>query len=94
MAAADFLPALGLAVFGDAGSAWCPSSAQGTGACAGRAAAPRATLASVGAELLLDAALDYDSPTRFRLGVAMPVRGREAVGAKPATIFFTLGLPF
>jgi hypothetical protein len=81
-----------LAVFGDAGSAWCP---PGTfGACSGSIDTVRTTLASVGAELLLDTALDYDSPTRFRLGAAMPVRGRETVGAKRAMIYFTLGLPF
>jgi hypothetical protein len=87
-----FFQRSGLAVFGDAGSAWCPPHTFG--ACSGIADSLRTTLASVGAELLLDAALDYDSPTRFRLGVALPVRGRETVGAKRATIFFTLGLPF
>jgi hypothetical protein len=44
--------------------------------------------------LLFDAAIDYDTPTRFRLGVAAPVHGRAAVGAKSVTAYFSLGLPF
>ena len=82
-----------LAVFTDAGSAWCPSLAAATAACP-KGQTPRTTLASVGAEFLIDAALDYDSPTRFRIGVATPTAGKDAVGAKAITAYFTLGFPF
>jgi hypothetical protein len=83
----------GLTVFGDAGSAWCPANATATSVCIADSP-PHTTLASVGAELLLDAALEYDTPTRFRFGVAAPVHGREATGAGKLTVFFSLGQPF
>lgn len=87
-----FFQRSGLAVFGDAGSAWCPVNAATSGCPDGNVR--RQTIAGVGAEWLLDTALEYDSPTRFRLGFAAPVQGRTATGAKSSTVYFTLGLPF
>jgi hypothetical protein len=49
---------------------------------------------SAGGELDLDTALQYDFPARFRLGFAVPVSGREAVGAKPVSTYFTIGSSF
>jgi hypothetical protein len=93
-----FFDRLSAAAFADAASAWCPASID-------RAAqllclddegltptGPR-WLASVGAELGLDAAIDYDSPFRFRLGVAVPVRERQRA-ARRASVYFTLGTAF
>jgi hypothetical protein len=48
---------------------------------------------SAGAELLMDTTMDYDDTNRFRLGFAMPVRGRDA-RTKEFTAYFSLGLPF
>ena len=79
--------------FGDAGSAWCPGGAPALVCPIGET--PRDIIASAGGELILDTTLDYDSTTRFRLGVAAPVRGRLLVpGTNQATVYFTLGLPF
>ena len=47
----------------------------------------------MGGELGLDAALDYDTPYRFRLGVAHPVRGTGAA-LRPTTFYITLGSTF
>jgi hypothetical protein len=82
-----------LAVFGDAGSAWCPALSHATQVCPA-GGTPHTVLASAGAELLFDATLDYDEPTRFRVGIARPVRGRAAAGARAVTAYLSLGLPF
>jgi hypothetical protein len=47
----------------------------------------------VGAELNLDAALQYDQGYRLRLGVAAPVRERARAG-RAASLYGTLGLSF
>ncbi len=64
-----------LSVFGDAASAWCPAGAASAGCPTG--GTTREVLASVGGELALDVAVDYDRPTRFRIGAALPVQGGE-----------------
>lgn len=76
-----FIDRASVALFGDAGDAWCP--AQATSLCG---VSQRRVLASAGAELALDTALQYDSPFRFRLGVALPVSGRER--ARAATVLY------
>jgi hypothetical protein len=80
-----------LALFADAGRASCP--AHSTPACA-PSATDGPTLASIGAELDLDSALQYDVPYRFRFGVAHPVRGREYAGASTITGYVTIGASF
>jgi Tol biopolymer transport system component len=89
-----FIPLLfdkiSFSAFADAGRATCPSDAEGV--CAGNPGGP--WLASVGGELNLDTALQYDFPARFRLGVAVPVEGREAVGAKRVSGYLTIGSSF
>ncbi|HEX3158992.1 MAG TPA: hypothetical protein VHQ45_10775 [Gemmatimonadaceae bacterium] len=91
-----FLDRTALALFAEGGSAWC-SEAAAAGrriACTGGASDPR-WLASVGAELSLDAAvLEWDSTYRFRVGVAAPVRGRELTGADAASVYVTVGRAF
>ncbi len=64
-----------MSFFGDAASAWCPAGVAAAGCPTGET--PRHVLASVGGELALDMAVDYDRPTRFRVGAALPVRGTE-----------------
>jgi hypothetical protein len=81
------------AAFGEAGRAFCPASASETPIC--QAAIDNAPwLASVGAEVDFDTAVQYDVPARFRLGFAVPVRGRAAVGADRASVYLTVGSSF
>lgn len=53
-------------------------------------------IASAGAELNVNAAiLSWDSPVRYRLGVAAPVAGREHVAdLRPVTVYFAVGAAF
>jgi hypothetical protein len=51
-------------------------------------------LASLGAEIDFDTAIQYDVPARFRLGFAFPVAGRTAVGADRASLYLTIGSSF
>jgi hypothetical protein len=86
-----FLARSSVSVFAEGASAWCPPSVIGT--CEARDSGRR-TIASAGAELNLDAALQYDVPYRFRLGVASPVAGTRYFGGGRVGAFFTLGLSF
>ena len=92
-----FIPLLfdriSMSLFGDAGRAFCPVSAGMTDAC--RRPRTRAPwLASVGGEIDFDTAVQYDFAARFRLGVAVPVAGREAASANKASIYLTVGSVF
>lgn len=86
-----FVDRASLSLFSDAARAWCPTSA--VPACA-PSSNDGPTLASVGAELNLDSALQFDVPYRFRLGLAHPVHGRAYSGASALTTYATLGLAF
>lgn len=86
-----FLDRASVSAFADAGRATCPASA--TVVCPGSAGrAP--TLASVGAELDLDTALQYDAPYRLRLGVAHPVAGAAYARVRRVSVYLTLGGSF
>jgi Tol biopolymer transport system component len=92
-----FIPILfdriSVSAFADAGRAFCPASADSEGVCRlARQDSP--WLASVGGEIDLDTAIQYDFPARFRIGVAVPVSGRAAVGANSASAYATLGSSF
>ncbi|MEO7218139.1 MAG: hypothetical protein ABI026_08090, partial [Gemmatimonadaceae bacterium] len=86
-----FLDRASLSLFGDAGRASCPGHA--TPACS-PSSTDGPTLASVGGELNLDSALQFDVPYRFRLGIARPMHGAAYAGASTVTAFATLGLGF
>ncbi|MBI1810013.1 MAG: hypothetical protein HYR75_08970 [Gemmatimonadetes bacterium] len=88
-----FFRSLSAIAFADAATAWCPAGTAPSAACP-LGPTPRDWLASAGAELDLDAALEYDVPYRFRLGVAQPVAGRKYTGATGPALFFALGLSF
>lgn len=82
-------------LFGDAASAWCGSSNPDTQACFSPLETTRTTIASAGAELSLNAALlAWDAPERYRVGIAVPVRGRRETDASRFTIYFAAGFPF
>lgn len=88
-----FVDRASLVVFGDAATAWCPPSAAGRPACVGALSEAR-WLGSVGAELNLDIALQYDVGYRGRLGVAFP-RPDAALGITGgARAFVAVGRSF
>ena len=100
-----FFDKTSLSLFADAGTAWCPSLAppslerQVCSTAAQRNAIRDLTahdlIASIGGELDLTAAvLSWDAPYRFRLGFALPVRGRDLTGAAAVSGYFAVGLSF
>jgi hypothetical protein len=63
-----------LALFSDVARAWCPGSLARVNTVVCEAPGRRdGTLASAGAELVLDLAVQYDVPYRLRVGAAQPV---------------------
>lgn len=100
-----FFDRASLVLFGDAGSAWCPSlgtystTRQLCSTLAQNSATQlltaRNVLSSVGAEVDLTAALlSWDVPYRFRFGVALPRAGRNITGAPPYAMYFAIGLNY
>lgn len=86
-----FVDRASLALFADAARASCPAAS--TPACS-PLGADGPTLASIGAELNLDSALQFDLPYRFRFGLAHPIRGAGYAGAPSLTTYVTLGASF
>ncbi len=90
-----FLDRTSLSGFYDQGSAWCASVLPQGAVCRDPALTQLHTLSSAGAELNVTAAvLDWDTPYRFRAGLAFPTRGRALVGAPQVVSYFSLGLSF
>ena len=99
-----FLDRVSVSAFADAGSTWCPAGIEraaqtlcrrlsgGASDLRVSPASPR-WLGSVGAELNLDAALQYDQGYRLRVGLAVPVAERARASAR-AAMYGTLGLAF
>jgi len=83
-----------LTAFTDAGVATCATQPRYPGVCAPSPLIGRA-IASVGAELGVAAAvLDWDTPQQFRLGLAVPVVGRERAGARTVSAYLAFGLSY
>ncbi|HEY6219594.1 MAG TPA: hypothetical protein VIV65_06030, partial [Gemmatimonadaceae bacterium] len=92
-----FVNRTSLTLFGDYGVAWCPSSAPANSrqVCTDPALTERFAIASVGAELNLNAGvLSWDSPYRFRFGIVHPVLNGASSGAKAISVYLTSGLSF
>jgi len=89
-----FLDRLSLAVFSDAARAWCSGAdaARGTALCE-RPGVRDGWLASAGAELVVDLAVQYDVPYRLRIGAAAPYAGPVGV-ARRGAFYVTLGSLF
>lgn len=82
---------LSFAVFTDAARAWCPASlAQTNQALCERPGERDGWLASAGAELVLDLALQYDQPYRVRIGAAAPYVAPRGV-SRGGALYVTLG---
>ena len=99
-----FLDRVSVSAFADAGSTWCPASVDRaaqtlcrrvTGGAPDLRVSPTAPrwLGSVGAELNLDAALQYDQGYRLRAGLAAPVAERARAAGR-VVAYGTLGLAF
>ncbi|MEO7713709.1 MAG: hypothetical protein ABIV10_12410 [Gemmatimonadaceae bacterium] len=83
-----------LTAFADAGVATCARDPLYLSICS---PAPRIgrTIASVGAELGISAALlQWDAPQAIRVGVAAPVVGRDVTNARRASAYLAFGLSF
>ncbi len=90
-----FLDRTSLSLFGDYGTAWCPTIAIGREVCNRISEAPRLAIASVGAELNVNlGVLSWDSPYRFRLGVAHPTLNAAEFARGSAQIYFATGVAF
>ena len=89
-----FFDRASMSLFADAAVATCATSPVFAGVCSSRPRIGR-TIASVGAELVPSAAIfDWDSPQQLRFGVAVPVAGREIVGARKVSVHLAYGLSF
>jgi hypothetical protein len=83
-----------LTAFTDAGVATCAARPLYGGICSPPPLIGQA-IASAGAELGLAAAvLDWDTPQQFRIGVAIPIAGRERTGAKVVSMYLAFGLSY
>jgi hypothetical protein len=83
-----------LTAFTDAGVATCVAAPLYSGICSPPPLIGR-TIASAGVELGLAAAvLDWDTPQLFRIGVAVPVAGRENAGARRVSAYLAFGLSY
>jgi len=92
-----FLDRSSLSLFGDYGTAWCPDIGVGREVCNANVAllTNRFSLASVGAELNLNlGVLSWDSPYRFRLGVAAPVHDGALFGQRAVQVYLAAGAAF
>ncbi len=87
-----FFQKTSVVAFADAGSAWCSFAVDLSFICPDPLPA-RTTIASVGGELGIDAAIQYDQVYRFRVGFAHPVRGVE-YASRSNTVYFSLGSSF
>ena len=89
-----FADKLALTLFSDAARAWCPAALarRQTGLCE-RPGSRDGWIASAGAELVLDLAVQYDALYRLRIGVAAPYAAPVGVSRRGA-FYVTLGSLF
>ncbi len=89
-----FADKLALTLFSDAARAWCPAALarRRTGLCE-RPGVRDGWIASAGAELVLDLAVQYDALYRLRIGAAAPYAAPKGVSRRGA-LYVTLGSSF
>jgi hypothetical protein len=84
-----------LTLFGDYGTAWCPSVRIGREVCNRAGQTNRTDIASVGGELNLNlGVLSWDSPYRFRLGAVTPTYDGHLFGRPSFQVYLVTGLSF
>ena len=90
-----FVDRTSLTLFGDYGTAWCPTVRAGREVCNRAGQADRFAIASVGGELNLNlGVLSWDSPYRFRLGAVAPTYDGHLFGRKSFQIYVVAGTWF
>jgi hypothetical protein len=89
-----FLGKTSLTMFYDAGEAWCPLDRGAVPIACSPGDVSRFLLSSAGAELTVDAALQYDVPYRFRFGLAAPLTNGQRYGASVVDPYVSFGLSF
>lgn len=92
-----FLDRSSLTLFSDYGTAWCPNVKIGREVCntSDPTLTARVDIASAGAELNLNVGvLSWDSPYRFRFGVAVPTYNRNLFARPRAEAYVVSGLSF
>ncbi|MBL0170635.1 MAG: PD40 domain-containing protein [Gemmatimonadaceae bacterium] len=89
-----FADKLSVTLFSDAARAWCPAALarRQTGLCE-RPGERDGWIASAGAELVLDLAVQYDSPYRLRIGAAAPYAAPRGI-SRHGAFYVTLGSVF
>ena len=86
-----------LTLFADYGTAWCPNVKAGREVCnnSDPTLTSQLDMGSAGAELNLNlGVLSWDSPYRFRLGVAMPTQNGDRFGQRSVQVYVTAGVSF
>lgn len=90
-----FLDRSSVTVFADYGTAWCPTAVVGREVCNRAAQTEHVDIASAGAELNLNlGVLSWDSPYRFRLGLAVPTQNGDRFGQRSVQFYVTAGVSF
>ncbi len=86
-----FVDRLSVTLFSDAARAWCPGAlAQSENVVCERPGERDGWLASAGAELVVDLAVQYDTPYRLRIGAAAPYVAPRDV-SRGGAFYVTLG---
>lgn len=86
-----FVDRMSVTLFSDAARAWCPAEvARAASAVCERPGERDGWLASAGAELVVDLAVQYDVPYRVRIGAAAPYVAPRDV-RRGGTFYLTLG---
>ena len=88
-----FADRFGLTLFSDAARAWCPGSITRTSPLCLGPGVRDGWIASAGAELVMDFAVQYDAPFRLRLGAAAPYVAPTGV-PRGGAVYVTLGSIF
>lgn len=81
---------LSVALFTDAARAWCPSSLRANTVVCLPTGVRDGWIASAGAEVVFDLAVQYDAPYRLRVGAAAPYVAPAGV-ARGGSVYVTLG---
>ena len=89
-----FIDKISLAVFGEAGRAFCPAGVDTTNGVCRVSDVLNPTMRSAGAELNIDTGLQLDVQARLRLGLAFALANREQLGASTAQAYATFGASF
>ena len=89
-----FIDKISVALFGEAGRAFCPAGVDTTNGVCRAADVVNPMMRSVGAELNIDTGVQLDFQARMRLGLAFPLANREQLGASRAQAYATFGASF